>query len=119
MTHNYFSAVFMGTLIILVFIVFISMAFMLYQVVPIGVDALSTRSLGCKNVIVNDTTIVIVDGYASLYIVTDTTSRQLLDIVNPDIVSRWKRLNHGDIISARLGKQTVAFCKVGEEGGEK
>lgn len=93
-------------------IILIIMAFMMYQLFIISMDAISTRSLKCENVVVNDTTISLTDGYASLYVVVDTTPRQLLDIAYTDKVSQWNQLRHGDIISAKLGKQTISFCEV-------
>lgn len=98
----YISLIFIPIVVILIFIT----AGMVY----VGMDATTTRTLECQNVVVENTS-NINDGYGiTFFINVNNTSRMILDTSDGNIIKRWGRIEPGDVVYMKLGKQTAVFC---------
>jgi len=74
-----------------------------------GADAMNTRSLECQNVVVENTS-AIDSGGESYFIIVNDTPRMILDTAKISVIKKWAKINPGDTIYMKLGKQTVEFC---------
>lgn len=76
----------------------------------IGMDAINTRSLECQNVIVENTS-SINDVYGITFFVdVNNTPHMILDTANENNIKRWAKINPGDVVHMKPGKQTAVFC---------
>ena len=70
-----------------------------------GIDATNTRSLECQNIIVGNTSSVSGDGITFF-----VNGRVILDTSNGSIIKKWGKLESGDVVYMKYGKQTGVFC---------
>lgn len=78
--------------------------------VYVSMDAINTRSLECQSVVVENTS-SINDGYGiTFFIDVNNTQRMVLDTANENNIKRWGKIEPGDMIHMKLGKQTAVFC---------
>jgi hypothetical protein len=75
-------------------------------VVYTGMDAINTRSLECQNVIVENTS-SFNDGYGITFFVNEHV---ILDTADENNIKKWGRIEPGDTVYMKLGKQTAVFC---------
>jgi hypothetical protein len=100
-TTFYISLIFIPIVAILIFI----MAGMVYT----GMDATTTRTLECQNVVVENT-LAVNSGGMSYFIIVNDTPRMILDTTKISVIKKWAKINLGDIVYMKLGKQTAVFC---------
>lgn len=76
----------------------------------VAIDAINTRSLECQNVVVENTS-SINDGYGITFFVNVNNTRcMVLDTANDNNIKRWGKIEPGDVVYMKLGKQTAVFC---------
>ena len=82
------------------------LTYIAFGMVFVGIDAVNTRSLECQTIIVENTS-SINDGYSITFFVNE---HMILDTSNGDNIKKWGRLEPGDAVSMKFGKQTAVFC---------
>ena len=82
------------------------LTYVTFGMIVVGADAVNTRSLECQPIIVENTS-SINDGYAITFFVNE---HMILDTSNGDNIKKWGRLEPGDAVSMKFGKQTAVFC---------
>jgi hypothetical protein len=73
--------------------------------VYLSADAINTRSLECQNVVVENTSINDNDGHTFF-----VNAHMILDTSNGNVIKKWGKLEPGDVVSMKYGKQTAVFC---------
>lgn len=97
----YISLIFIPIVAILIFIT----AGMIYT----GMDVTTARTLECQNVVVENTS-AIDSGGMSYFIIVNDTPRMILDTKKISVIKKWAKINSGDTVYMKLGKQTGVFC---------